>query len=55
MPVPGSIGSTLPTVQDVDLPVIEVAPPYDPPAQITSLLAANIDYEMLAPSAIPPR
>ena len=32
--------------------VVEVAPPYDPPAQITSLLAANIAYEMLALDAL---
>ena len=32
--------------------VVEVAPPYDPPGQITSLLAANIAYEMLALAAL---
>jgi agmatinase len=32
--------------------VVEVSPPYDSPAQITSLLAANIAYEMLALDAI---
>src|SRR5207302_3402040 len=28
--------------------IVEVAPPYDAPGQITSLLAANIAFEMLA-------
>ena len=32
--------------------LVEVSPPYDPPAQITSLLAANIAYEMLALAAL---
>lgn len=32
--------------------VVEVAPPYDPPGQITALLAANIAYEMLALDAL---
>jgi agmatinase len=32
--------------------VVEVSPPYDSPAQITSLLAANIAYEMLALAAL---
>jgi agmatinase len=32
----------------VGFDVVEVAPPYDPPSQITALLAANIAYEMLA-------
>ena len=32
--------------------VVEVSPPYDAPAQITSLLAANIAYEMLALDAL---
>ena len=32
--------------------VVEVAPPYDPPGQITALLAANVAYEMLALAAL---
>jgi agmatinase len=32
--------------------VVEVSPPYDSPGQITSLLAANIAYEMLALAAL---
>jgi agmatinase len=32
--------------------VVEVSPPYDTPAQITALLAANIAYEMLALAAV---
>ncbi|HEX3910855.1 MAG TPA: agmatinase [Solirubrobacteraceae bacterium] len=32
--------------------VVEVSPPYDSPGQITSLLAANIAYEMLALGAL---
>jgi agmatinase len=32
--------------------VVEVSPPYDPPGQITALLAANIAYEMLALDAL---
>lgn len=32
--------------------VVEVSPPYDSPAQTTSLLAANIAYEMLALAAL---
>jgi agmatinase len=38
--------------QFVGYDVVEVSPPYDSPAQITSLLAANIAYEMLALDAI---
>jgi arginase family enzyme len=36
----------------VGFDVVEVCPPYDAPAQITSLLAANVAYEMLALAAI---
>ena len=36
----------------VGFDVVEVCPPYDHPAQITALLAANIAYEMLALSAL---
>ena len=36
----------------VGFDVVEVCPPYDSPGQITSLLAANVAYEMLALSAI---
>jgi agmatinase len=32
--------------------VVEVCPPYDSPAQITALLAANVAYEMLALAAL---
>jgi agmatinase len=32
--------------------VVEVAPPYDGPAQITAMLAANVAYELLALTAI---
>jgi agmatinase len=32
--------------------VVEVSPPYDAPGQITSLLAANVAYEMLALAAL---
>jgi agmatinase len=32
--------------------VVEVSPPYDGPGQITSLLAANVAYEMLALAAL---
>ena len=32
--------------------VVEVSPPYDNPAQVTSLLAANIAYEFLALTAL---
>jgi agmatinase len=32
--------------------VVEVAPPYDPPAQPTALLAANVAWEFLALSAL---
>ena len=32
--------------------VVEVSPPYDAPGQITSLLAANVAYEMLALTAL---
>jgi agmatinase len=34
--------------------VVEVSPPYDAPGAVTSLLAANIAYEMLALAALPP-
>jgi agmatinase len=36
----------------VGFDVVEVAPPYDSPGQITSLLAANLAYEMLALAAL---
>jgi agmatinase len=36
----------------VGFDVVEVCPPYDAPAQITSLLAANVAYEMLALAAL---
>jgi agmatinase len=36
----------------VGFDVVEVCPPYDAPAQITSLLAANVAYEMLALCAV---
>jgi agmatinase len=36
----------------VGFDVVEVCPPYDGPAQVTSLLAANVAYEMLALAAI---
>ena len=32
--------------------VVEVSPPYDGPGQVTSLLAANVAYEMLALRAL---
>jgi agmatinase len=32
--------------------VVEVAPAYDGPAQVTAMLAANVAYEMLALTAI---
>ena len=32
----------------VGFDLVEVAPPYDGPGQITSMLAANIVWEMLA-------
>jgi arginase family enzyme len=32
--------------------VVEVSPPYDAPAQITALLAANLAFEMLALAAL---
>jgi agmatinase len=32
--------------------LVEVSPPYDAPGQITSLLAANVAYEMLALAAL---
>lgn len=35
-------------VQLTGFDVVEVAPPYDSPGQITALLAANVAYEMLA-------
>jgi agmatinase len=39
----------------VGFDVVEVCPPYDAAAQITSLLAANIAYEMLALAALAAR
>jgi agmatinase len=39
----------------VGFDVVEVCPPYDTPAQITSLLAANVAYEMLALAALADR
>jgi arginase family enzyme len=36
----------------VGFDLVEVCPPYDAPGQITSLLAANIAYEMLALAAL---
>jgi agmatinase len=39
-------------IRFVGFNVVEVSPPYDPPGQITSLLAANIAYEMLALAAL---
>jgi agmatinase len=39
-------------VSAVGFDVVEVCPPYDGPAQITSLLAANVAYEMLALAAL---
>ena len=39
-------------VRLVGADVVEVAPAYDSPGQITALLAANVAYEMLALSAI---
>jgi len=36
----------------VGIDVVEVSPPYDNPAQITALLAANLAYEMLALAAL---
>jgi agmatinase len=39
-------------VAAVGFDVVEVCPPYDAPAQITSLLAANVAYEMLALAAL---
>jgi agmatinase len=39
-------------VAAVGFDVVEVCPPYDGPAQITSLLAANVAYEMLALAAL---
>lgn len=38
----------------VGFDVVEVCPPYDSPGQITSLLAANVAYEMLALAAMRP-
>lgn len=38
----------------VGFDVVEVCPPYDSPAQITALLAANLAYEMLALAALAP-
>lgn len=34
--------------------VVEVSPPYDPPGQITALLAANVAYELLALARLAP-
>jgi agmatinase len=39
----------------VGFDIVEVSPPYDAPGQITSLLAANLAYEMLALAALAPR
>jgi agmatinase len=39
-------------VSPVGFDVVEVSPPYDSPGQITSLLAANAAYEMLALTAL---
>jgi agmatinase len=39
-------------IRFVGFDVVEVSPPYDAPGQITSLLAANLAYEMLALAAL---
>jgi arginase family enzyme len=39
-------------IRVVGFDVVEVSPPYDAPGQITSLLAANVAYEMLALTAL---
>jgi len=39
-------------IRFVGYDVVEVSPPYDAPGQITSLLAANVAYEMLALAAL---
>jgi agmatinase len=38
----------------VGFDLVEVAPPYDGPGQITSMLAANIVWEMLALRVLSP-
>jgi agmatinase len=42
----------LTSIDFVGFDVVEVSPPYDSPGQITSLLASNIAYEMLALTAL---
>ena len=42
----------LTAIDFVGFDVVEVSPPYDPPGQITALLASNIAYEMLALTAL---
>jgi arginase family enzyme len=39
-------------IRFVGFDIVEVSPPYDSAGQITSLLAANIAYEMLALAAL---
>ena len=39
-------------VRLIGFDVVEVCPPYDGPGQITSLLAANLAYEMLSLAAL---
>ena len=42
----------LTAIRLVGFDIVEVSPPYDAPGQITSLLAANLAYEMLALAAL---
>jgi len=42
------IGDALKRAEEAGLDLVEVSPPYDGPGQITSLLAANLLFELLS-------